>query len=45
MVPQLHMHHICRFRNDIMLAKASLGASSKRAAYTKAQTATVISRI
>jgi len=44
MVPQLHMHHICRFRNDICWPKPVWG-QAHASAYPKAQAATVISNL
>jgi diadenosine tetraphosphate (Ap4A) HIT family hydrolase len=43
-VPQLHMHHICRFRNDICWPKPVWG-QAQSSAYTKVQCATVISNL
>jgi diadenosine tetraphosphate (Ap4A) HIT family hydrolase len=44
MVPQLHMHHICRFRSDICWPKPVWG-QAQASAYTKAELATVISNL
>ena len=44
MVPQLHMHHICRFHNDICWPKPVWGQAQPRA-YTKKQCATLISNL
>lgn len=43
-VPQLHMHHICRFHNDICWPKP-VWDQAQPSAYTKKQCATLISNL